>query len=905
MPFANKTTTLTGTYKNGTPSDVTVSAGGVTVPHSNYRATALSGSGPRATGLYSVDVVAPAAAGPITYTVTPIGLAGNAVPGSFTTRVRSANEAYQVPAAIPLGLFPHAAAPAGYYIESWPGFERNHLGPNQSLAVTVDGVTVPMQQDRESRWSNGNTRAARTVWRLPAGLAANAEKRATVTVVNTPPNRTGWTTPQAIVAAHDYTLRASGGELGATVLTASLRDIVTNFPRDAWGDNPMGGWDLFANGPLQVGIRAWRYVDAWRKVTIYLTANSDGTFGVRARVQQPNYNGPAIAGAANQTRMVCAFELFQDGTRLRAWGGPNDPRVATIPATALTSGNVFAYGTIGNGQGQCMTFAPAAGGTLPSGITAGTPYWLGYGNGGYDLFTARGGTDNAGPPITFGTPGSGNIVVTPMISTHPFNGSLFLGTDGRGIAVGFTRADIGISWDEDYLSRGAWHFPRYDKADVRYPSPNAGTPYYPQMTPWGYWLNAGGDGPGDNRIGYINHNACQAYLNPYDAGFQQQMRADAAAWADQPIWLEDTSGGRAMVVDNGPDDIGGRYPGMGLTRQGKAFNGDSTTKPDPSVGFGNGPNNGGYRDGYSNAQLDGSHMPCPWPVAALMTGDPVFADMGVAQFTAMSLFSNQVRTLGNRTYYGIVGGGQQLRGAGWAWRAAGFAEAFTASALPEAAVIKHGLDITAEWGAHTVLTAAPDRLPLGLVGHLNDFDAKGDVGFFFGIFCMVLGMELLRGDRPALRTYAAGIANVQVGMLNDASPTGGTAYIGDTLYHPRVIAGNGDGAPYASLRAAITAEGDFGNVSPPYPAAGFKYNFCGNVTAFNTVNYCTIARAGLALAKSANLVSLNGDDAGLVFDALEARIAGTATGLHFSSANWQSSSFTNNTAFPAFSFVTG
>ena len=903
MAYAGKTSTLTGTFKNGTPTGATVSAGGQALASSNFRATVLSGSGVAAAGIYSLDVVLPTAS-TVGLTVTPIGMGGNAVAGTFTARVRPASEAYQVPAAIPLGLFLHAAAPAGYYVESWPGFERNHLGPNQSLAVTVDGQAVTAQQDSESHWSNGNVRCARTIWRLPAGLAAGAEKRATVAVVNTPPNRTGWITPAAIVAAHDWRFGASGGELAATVLTASLRDIVNNFPKDTWGDNPMGGWDLFANGPLQVGIRAWRYVDAWRKLTIYLTANSDGTFDVRGRVTQPNYNGPAIAGAANQTRMVCAFEVFQDGTRLHAWGGPNDPRVATIPATALTSGNVFAFGTIGSGQGQCMTFAPAAGGTLPSGITAGTPYWLGYGNGGYNLFTTREQVGSNGTPVVFGTAGSGNVVVTPMISTHCFGGSLLLGTDGRGIPVGFSRVDIGVAWDEDYLSRGARLFPCYDKADPRYPSLTAGTPYYPQMTPWGFWLNTTGDNPGDNRIGYLNHNACQAYLNPYDAGFQQQMRSDAAAWADQPIWVEDTSGGRVLVADNGLDDAGGRYPGMGLTRQGKSFNGYQSS-PDPSVSYGGGPNNGGYFDGYSQAQIEGSHLPCPWPVAALMTGDPVFADMGVVQANTVQLYHNEVQTRGIRTYYNIISVGQQLRGAGWLLRAYGFAEAFTATALPEAALIKHSLDTTADWAAHTVLDSDPSYLNVGLAGHVNRESGGGDVGFFFAIFCMALGMEVLRGDRPALRTYAAAIGNVQIGVLNDASPTGGTGYIADTNYHPRVIANNGNGDPYPSLRAAIASEGDFGNVSPPYPAAGFKYNAFAGVSAFNSGNYCTLARCGLALAKSAGIISLNGDDAGLVFDALDARIAGTAAGLHFSSPNWGGSYGGAPKAYPVFSFVPG
>ena len=199
--------------------------------------------------------------------------------------------------------------------------------------------------------------------------------------------------------------------------------------------------------------------------------------------------------------------------------------------------------------------------------------------------------------------------------------------------------------------------------------------------------------------------------------------------------------------------------------------------------------------------------------------------------------------------------------------------------------------------------AGTTALNIGLVGHLAE--CQGDVGFFFAICMMALGMEVLRGDRPALRTYAAALANVQVGVLNDASPTGGTGYIADTNYHPHLISNAGNGTMYTSLRAAIAGESDFGNVIPPYPATGFDSGAFGTVSAYNTGSYATLARAGLALAKAGGIVSLNGDDAGLVYDALQARIDGTAAGLHFSNLDWGGSYGGGAKAFPVFSFVPG
>lgn len=1006
MPYATKLSTITGTFRNGVPTGGVLTDNGATVPTSNFRATVLSGSGVRASGIYSVDAVLPTA-GTRNLVFTPTGMASGAVPGTFTARVRPISEAYAVPAAIPLGLMPHGNVPAGYLVESWPGFERTHLGPNQHLVGTMNGQTFAIQQDSEILWSNGNVRTARTVFALPAGLTAGTEQRLTVAVADGAPNRTPFITPQQLVAAHDFSLKSYGYDAGAQVFITSLRDIVTNFPRDSWGTNPLGGWDVFASGPLQVGIRAWRYrkdsvsggTDKWRKDMLYVTAYSDGTFDFAAKVGQPNWDGPvagATLGGDLETCMACIFEAYFDTTRIAAWGGPNDPRAVTIPATAFASDALLPSAVPGLETGMAVAFAPASGGSLPSGIVANKPYWLAttgayfQGNltlstsraraankgegffqtaatnfsgnilqstdpyisqevfnfapsdtshgdalpsgvaqgtnyrlvpvsGGYALYPAHGpyNEDAAGTPITFsggngtincnrvntillGNPGSGNIVVTPLVSTHYFNGSLLCATDGRAVRIGGLRVDIGIAYDEDYMSRGAQLWPVYDKADTRYPSTNINPLYYPQFPPWGFVLSGTGDNPGDNRIGYVNYNSLQALLLPYDAGFCQQMRRDAACWADQPIWHDDTVGGREIVVDNGPDDAGAQYPGMGPSRPDKWFNGYQSG-PDASVQYssGSGPNSSGYADGYSKAQLDGSHMPCPWPVAAYMTGHPMYADLGVGQANSQNLYGNATQTLGNKTYYCICSlKSQQGRGVGWSLRAFGFAEKFTPSARPEAAYIRHSLDSMAQWGAHCVLTASPAQLAIGQVGHMNG-GSNDDFGFFFYIEMGSLYMELLHAERPALRTYVAALANLHIGMLNDASPTGGTGAIADNYHSYLQTVPYSYSPSFPTLRAAIAGNDSSYRLSPPYPAVGFyggaafstdPASYAGafsNPNAFDSQNYVIMTRAALAMAKTAGIVSLNGDDAGAVHDLLNTRIfTSPCKGVHFSSPNW-------------------
>lgn len=911
MPYATKISTLTGSFANGVTTGGTLTDNGVVVPTTNFRATVLSGIGLSARGLFSVDAVLPTA-GTRNLVFTPTGMGGNAVPGTFTARVRPASEAYQVPALIPLGLYPHAPAPAGTLIESKPGFAKGHLGSTQHLVVTVDGVPVQVQQDGESLpWDDGSVWVARTVFALPAALPANAEKRMTVGIANGAPNRTPWITPAALVAAHDFTIVGSGGELGAGTLTASLRQIVTTYPQDIWGDNPMGGWHLFASGPLQVGICAWRYLDAWRKAVLYVTANSDGTHDFAARVEQPNYNGPAIAGAATQTRLVAAWEGFKDGVRLGAWGGANDPRVVTVPASSFTAAGVLLQSAVpGIENGTCIVLTPAAGGVLPSGLTAGTPYWVALAitidflN--LTLHATRQGAGSAQGPMAFGTAGSGGILVTPMISTHAFLGPLFCATDGRPVRVGGGRVDIGISWDEDYISRGAKLFPCYpqDASLVRYPSQGTPRLCWPQQAPYGFWLNTVGDDPGDERIGIVTQASVMAWLLPYDAGFQQNMRMRGVGWSDQPIWVGDTSGGRMIVVDNGPDDAGARYPGMGLVRQGKFYNGYQSG-PDSSVGNWH---DGGYFDGYSNAMMEGSHMPVPWVMAAFMTGHPMFDDQGAPQAnTGGALYSSITQTIGARSYYTIVGEGQQLRGSGWVIRAYDYAEAFTPATRPEAAVIKKALDGLADWGAHCVLVAGASDLHVGRVGHLKD--TGNDVGFFFHIFMSAVCMSAWRGRRPAMRTYAAGLCNQLLGTMNDARADGGSVWVHGG-YHPHCV--NAQGVAYSSIRAMIGAETEWGGAAPPFPATGFQPVWGGGDNSFETHNAfqttgaLLLRRVAVALAKSASLVSLDGDDAGLLYDAMTVRMnTAPCIGLTLSSPNWGSSRFANNTAFPVFGIVPG
>ena len=185
--------------------------------------------------------------------------------GATPVSVGTMPAAYVVPASIPLTLLPSASQAAGFIHTSWPGFAKSHFSDAKHLVGTVGGQTFQFQQDGESHWiSDPTVRAASVSAVIPVPLVAGQQLNIQVTPTAGAPNRTPWITPAAMVAAKDFTLRSYGGNAAGRTFVTSLRDIVTNFPRDAWGANPPGGWDVPISGPVQVMIRAWRY---WRDST--------------------------------------------------------------------------------------------------------------------------------------------------------------------------------------------------------------------------------------------------------------------------------------------------------------------------------------------------------------------------------------------------------------------------------------------------------------------------------------------------------------------------------------------------------------------------------------------------------------------------------------------------------------
>ena len=886
---------------------------------------------------------------------------------------------YVVPASIPLTLQAHGAAvPAGTVVNTWPSFARGHLPAGSHLTISAGGVSQPVQQDSETSYSDGSVWGGRLAFRLPVALAADTPTTFQVTPASGAPDRTPLLTPQALVAAKDITVKSYGQDAGAVTYVTSLREIVTNGPRDDWGVNPIQGWDVPASGPNEVVVRGWRMLhDAsqalstgyhgWVRLWIYLSARVDGTYETFARLEMGNWDvavaNPAVTiGTGVVTRMVMAHEMYDGTQRIEAWGGPNDPRAVSVPAAQLfdMSSNSFLYPP-GFYEFQLFSVAPAAGGSLPSELVANSVYGVGlngyvansraeskgdtyptidmvnFPNNGtvatfnwnhaygvvkveagrstlptglaehtlYTLVAVSGGcefhtiSNNSktplGPPINFGTvtpgagvivvqqrimfgttAGMGNIVVTPWVGVWNGTAATLCTPDGLPLHIGTPRVDIGVAWDEDYLSKGAHLFPSYPAPGspllTRFPSSANFAPphdYYPNWPAWTLGFDGTGDNPGDNRIGILNHQQLLSHLVPMDVGYTRLARAQGVSFSDEAMWWLDPRSGRTMALGNGPDEAGALFPRLGPNVLGRAFNGDQ----DGWVG-----SQSGYSDGYSQSPFEGSHMMVPWVVPLVQTGSYIYADQAVPQTLTCSMYQDMGQTVleGSR-YWRPYGLHQQVRGSAWLMNCAGFAEIFTPANRPEAALHRHLMDRTCQFYNADLNTSSVQMLTYG---GFQPNGGNGDLGFSWDFWVVVISMQVARGERPGWRRVLEAIANPTIGMVNDASPIGGSAYVASSAYHPPMLDGNGQVQTFRSVTHS------YYNIDPPYPVVGMRsdspFTLDGWVK-FKTTDYGLFRLISLGWLKSLGIVSMNGDDAGQVYDAMHARMTqAPCTGLQFS-----------------------
>lgn len=664
-----------------------------------------------------------------------------------------------------------------------------------------------------------------------------------------------------------------------------------------------------SDGASHRWVKAVIYVRAWgpsgpfevlpglRQSNCY-GAHPSGTVG--ASGAQPNHVGVA--------------ELYNGTTRIAAYGGVNDPRyTSAVPATAFDpTNNVWngtAPGAWNDTYAVCYTLS---GSGVPSGIPQNTIVWntsswgssgwasnranAGYNiQGGFSSWVAGGGaggafiyringalwyannsgtfaTTGSGPvpsnvpghtvtdgnvsltQLTYavGTQGTGTATLTPYVGTFPGAGWWGALPDGSIPWVGAgARPAIMPAHDMAYLTRETRLIPPYDLSLVVPPDPaGQGGTFQPNQPMYGNDLSVTGDGPGDERIGYLNYSQIHLLLGPFDPEREKTVRRFGFGWHDYTTWWEDERHGR--FVNTGTTTYGPvTANSLFLLLNNPNFYG---TPPWQGLNLGGAPNYYTYR--YAGV-VDTSHMPSPWIVPYLRTGHAAFIETGLANATGLlGTISGTTRNFsqGATNYENIAISayniGDNVRGGGWALRALGMVDCLLPEADPMRPFIKNVLDQNAAYAGAVASWADPAFAKVGAV-----FSYSGNAvyvePFMYALFCYGAAMEAWRGERAGWMPLLQVLSNYSMAPYDEAQ--GGSGYWVD-LYRLNPCDGGGTPWPsttammagYGPYRATSTQQYDSGDHGYFQGAAG--YPACQGDTVLQRAALIMMATAGVPRA---------------------------------------------------------
>lgn len=777
---------------------------------------------------------------------------------------------------IPFRVRAVEAMPAGSPVTWFQPFARGDIPAGWRVTlVTAAGAVVPVQQDQEVTWPDGSTRGAALSFQMPTALAAGETASFAISRALGAPNRTGYATLAAVMAASDLRLSLFGLDLGADAMEMRFNEVAASFPQAtsaaSWGLNPIGGWEVIRSGPLCVEWLAWRYTrrasdgahHRWQKAQLYVRQWAGGAREITPVLSQPNAHSAhptGTVGPTYQTRIACYAELYDGATRLHAWGGPNDARAFTVAASAFdaTVNELVlpAPAYVSWGYGSAIGLA----GALPSGLSASEayhPYETGGGTRtGLTTRRAHAVRGERGTAAVFGTAAAtGNVTIMPASSTYPSCAAVLMTEAGYPVWQGVSpRPSLLAAHDEVYLTRRTRAVPPYDLTVLRpAPAANAGFDRFMVGTMTGQMKGPDdtGDDVGSNRVGYLPVTHCASLLVPFDGPRERATRVMALQYAGYTLWCDDHRSGRPVAATNGRDRAGAQYPGLGPCNQDFRMylkgNGGVNTGSPPWGGYegwyhdGNSPGHPGYFPSY-NVPADGSHLPDFTTVPYLKTGHHVYAMIALATACAVLYgFANRRRTIGARTYHGVMlNSGRTM---GWATRAIGNAEALVPDAHPSRAVLRDGFDDHVEY-FRDYMSTAPSRF-IGV--HFDIFNI-GSWPWMQAMHATCIGMEVWRNTRSAWRTLYESMAIYQVDGFDDLGSSPGAGYLvnaGTDDFTPR----DGSGTVWTSIAAMNSQYG-----AAPFPMAGlFKQ---GENTPENQNSYPAMHAAALALMQTNHALGL-------------------------------------------------
>lgn len=462
--------------------------------------------------------------------------------------------------------------------------------------------------------------------------------------------------------------------------------------------------------------------------------------------------------------------------------------------------------------------------------------------------------------VKFTDQGSGTITLFPVMVVYPMTGWVGGDIHGDPIWIGAgARPWMAVGQDLAYMITTTAVQPfGLDCPNV--PCADPIEAYNPMgVGPGTYGISNTGDSPGDQRISFINQQACETFFDNSDPVYYCNSLAEGLQWLAFPCHSVDERSGYPLCINNGPAKTGTSYPNMAspipswdiATARGY-WNGSGSPgnswAPQSQV-FANlaGYTSQGVQGGQNSpSSIWAAHMPALWYGPYLKRGYRVLLDIGQTHAIWMTGgavgpgFGSNV-TYAGTTYYCQVNipgrqDFQQLRGYAWSLRCMNNARWITPDADPMRAYLtdisKDNVDSYLYYLAN-IANANVNVLGYIPAGEHNSFRYNSGAGAGVAPWQQawlseVLGMEAWRGWYSPWSTYASRMVTwyttvytgnylYQLGNYDLACASASDQYGGNLYVNVYTTAAAIESATLIGKGDAFTGSGHYPTSTPSQP----------------------------------------------------------------------------------------
>jgi len=272
--------------------------------------------------------------------------------------------------------------------------------------------------------------------------------------------------------------------------------------------------------------------------------------------------------------------------------------------------------------------------------------------------------------VPFADQGSGTISAYPVNACFPSTAWLTADAYGNPLWNGpGVRPPIFPGHDFAYLTTESKFVPCYNIDAGSQTTDQSLSVYAPNRNFGGilWYQDTTGDGPDDQRIGYVDNWGVATLYNPTDPFYAYSSIQSALCYNNALFsYMTDERGGLPFAANDGPHKNGTPYKNLPSVQLG--FSPGNA----PEFGVGNWvpwSTNSRGRSGYGGQYyVDTSHTPASWQVPYLKTGRGCFLDQGI-HLGNVNCFMQYVNraTLGSTTYYCVPNAGVGIQERAWAW----------------------------------------------------------------------------------------------------------------------------------------------------------------------------------------------------------------------------------------------